>query len=120
MVTTIDYAVPPATAVKVWSSSQGRFSSLVTGVKAPFSHPIYGQDKLHESLIRGLADTPTESQGVKALIWAWSSGQGQFWTVKILDAVAGETTRYIVVTTPCTAYFGKLAVLFGCYLPQQV
>ena len=65
--TTIDYAVTPVTAVKVWSSGQGRFSSLVKGsIKAPFSHLIYGQDKLRGSLIRGVADTPTESQGVKA------------------------------------------------------
>ena len=35
VVTTIDYAVPPATAVKVWSSGQGRFSSLVKGSRHP-------------------------------------------------------------------------------------
>ena len=58
-------------------------------VKASFSHPIFGQDKLHSSIIRDVADTPTKSQGVKASIWVWSSGQGQFRTVKILDRGRG-------------------------------
>ena len=26
----------------------------------------------------------------------------------------------LVAPLPCTAYFGKLAILFGCSLPQQV
>ena len=30
------------------------------------------------------------------------------------DSVAGG----LVVPLPCTAYFGKLAILFGCSLPQ--
>ena len=31
------------------------------------------------------------------------------------DSVAGG----LVAPLPCTAYFGKLAKLFGCFLPQQ-
>ena len=35
-------------------------------------------------------------------------------------AVRGDTgAGGLVAPLPCTAYFGKLAVLFGCSLPQQ-
>ena len=86
VVTPMHYAVPPATTFKAWSSGQGSFSSLLKGSRAAFSHSIiYGQDKLRSSIIRGVADTPTKSQGVKTSIWVWSSSQSQFWMVKILD-----------------------------------
>ena len=35
-------------------------------------------------------------------------------------AVRGDSGAGGLITPlPCTAYFGKLAKLFGCYLPQQ-
>ena len=35
-------------------------------------------------------------------------------------AVRGDTgAGGLVAPLPCTAYFGKLAILFGCSLPQQ-
>ena len=35
-------------------------------------------------------------------------------------AVCGDSgAGGLVVPLPCTAYFGKLAILFGCFLPQQ-
>ena len=35
-------------------------------------------------------------------------------------AVRGDSgADGLVVPLPCTAYFGKLAKLFGCFLPQQ-
>ena len=35
-------------------------------------------------------------------------------------AVRGDSgTDGLVAPLPCTAYFGKLAKLFGCSLPQQ-
>ena len=35
-------------------------------------------------------------------------------------AVRGDTgAGGLVAPLPCSAYFGKLAVLFGCSLPQQ-
>ena len=35
-------------------------------------------------------------------------------------AVRGDTgAGGLVAPPPCTAYFGKLAILFGCSLPQQ-
>ena len=35
-------------------------------------------------------------------------------------AVRGDSgTGGLVAPLPCSAYFGKLAVLFGCFLPQQ-
>ena len=58
-------------------SSQGSvFYVLGQGVKASFTHSIYGQDKLQGSLIRGVTDPPTEHQGVKA-----NFGQSKFLTV---------------------------------------
>ena len=36
-------------------------------------------------------------------------------------AVRGDSgAGGLVAPLPCTAYFGKLAILFGCSLPQQV
>ena len=41
-------------------------------------------------------------------------------SVRFKLAVRGDTgAGGLVVPLPCTAYFGKLAVLFGCSLPQQ-
>ena len=35
-------------------------------------------------------------------------------------AVCGDSgAGGLVAPLPCTAYFGKLAILFGCFLPQQ-
>ena len=35
-------------------------------------------------------------------------------------AVRGDSgAGGLVAPLPCTAYFGKLAILFGCFLPQQ-
>ena len=35
-------------------------------------------------------------------------------------AVRGDSgAGGLVAPLPCTAYFGKLAKLFGCFLPQQ-
>ena len=35
-------------------------------------------------------------------------------------AVGGDTEAGVLVAPlPCTAYFGKLAILFGCSSPQQ-
>ena len=35
-------------------------------------------------------------------------------------AVSGDSgAGGLVAPLPCTAYFGKLAKLFGCFLPQQ-
>ena len=35
-------------------------------------------------------------------------------------AVCGDSgAGGLVAPLPCTAYFGKLAILFGCSLPQQ-
>ena len=42
VITPMHYAVPPTTAVKVWSSGQGDFSSLV---KASLKRSTFGQDK---------------------------------------------------------------------------
>ena len=36
------------------------------------------------NIIRGVADTSTENQGVRVQILAWSSTRGQIWTVKNL------------------------------------
>ena len=41
-------------------------------------------------------------------------------SVRFKLAVRGDTgAGGLVAPLPCTAYFGKLAVLFGCSLPQQ-
>ena len=41
-------------------------------------------------------------------------------SVRIKLAVRGDTgAGGLVAPLPCTTYFGKLAVLFGCSLPQQ-
>ena len=41
-------------------------------------------------------------------------------SVRFKLAVRGDTgAGGLVAPSPCTAYFGKLAVLFGCSLPQQ-
>ena len=42
-------------------------------------------------------------------------------SVRFKLAVRGDTgAGGLVAPLPCTAYFGKLAVLFGCPSPQQV
>ena len=45
---------------------------------------------------------------------------GQRTSVGFKLAVRGDSgAGGLVVPLPCTAYFGKLAKLFGCSLPQQ-
>ena len=42
-------------------------------------------------------------------------------SVRFKLAVRGDTEAGgLLAPLPCLAYFGKLAVLFGCSLPQQV
>ena len=41
-------------------------------------------------------------------------------SVRFKLVVRGDTgAGGLVASLPCTAYFGKLAILFGCSLPQQ-
>ena len=67
-------------------------------------------------------------KGRHALKWgtcSYSNTEKQYSTVAkqrecFKLAVRGDTgAGGLVAPLPCTAYFGKLAVLFGCSLPQQ-
>ena len=70
-------------------------------------------------------------KGRHALKWgtcSYSNTQQQYSTVArqrtsvgFKLAIRGDTgAGGLVAPLPCSAYFGKLAVLFGCSLPQQV
>ena len=70
-------------------------------------------------------------EGCHALKWGTCSNsntelehsiqwQGQRTSVGFKLAVRGDSgAGGLVAPLPCTAYFGKLAKLFGCSLPQQ-
>ena len=48
------------------------------------------------------------------------SGKAERTSVGFKLAVRGDSgAGGLVAPLPCTAYFGKLAKLFGCFLPQQ-
>ena len=50
----------------------------------------------------------------------YSGKTRQITSVRFKLAVRGDTgAGGLVAPLPCSAYFGKLAVLFGCSLPQQ-
>ena len=64
-------------------------------------------------------------KGRHALKWGTCSNnnteqQYTVYSVGFKLAVHGDSgAGGLVAPLPCTAYFGKLAILFGCSLPQQ-
>ena len=61
-------------------------------------------------------------KGRHALQWGTCSNTvaRQRTSVGFKLAVRGDSgAGGLVAPLPCTAYFGKLAKLFGCFLPQQ-
>ena len=52
--------------------------------------------------------------------YVYSTVARQRTSVSFKLAVRGDSgAGGLVAPLPCTAYFGKLAILFGCSLPQQ-
>ena len=65
--------------------------------------------KLHACLVR-----------IKGQEQQYSIVAGQRTSIRFKLAVRGDTgAGGLVAPLPCTAHFGKLAILFGCSLPQQ-
>ena len=69
----------------------------------------------------------TPSNGARAAIATQNNSTVRSYTVarqrtsvSFKLAVRGDSgAGGLVAPLPCTAYFGKLAILFGCSLPQQ-
>ena len=69
------------------------------------SHPQMGHVQLHITTVQYNASGKTENKRL---------------SVRFKLAVRGDTgAGGLVAPLPYSAYFGKLAVLFGCSLPQQ-
>ena len=73
-----------------------------------------------------------KNQGRHALKWGTCSNSNteQQYSIQWQDREQALVSSYVAVRgdsgagglvapLPCTAYFGKLAKLFGCFLPQQ-
>ena len=96
--------VPPATGVKMWSSGQATFSSLVKWSRQKISSLVKSQN----SFLRPVIEAPSKSSPLVKRSRAFFGG-GQavkviFGRSRILTAVAGGTAESIVVTTPCRLY----------------